>query len=847
MIRPVPRALRRRAAVHGCALALMIAAAPVPAYDWLQFNGDPAHSGNNRLEKAIDRNNVATLAQKFQATLPATADGAPVVLRAVNTPSGVRDLLFLTTRSGHLAALDAHTGASMWTKQYGPGNCKINNGGNPCYTTSSPAIDPNRRFVYGYGLDGYVHKYQVGDGTEVTTGGWPQLTTLKGFDEKASAALAFASSQGKTYLYVVHGGYPGDNGDYQGHVTAIDLGSGAQKVFNTMCSDQAVHFARLPAAPNCPTPRSAIWARPSVIYHAPLDRLYMVTGNGAYTGNTGGNHWSESVIALSPEGAGAGGKPLDVYTPTNFQTLDNVDADLGSTAPAILPVPANSSVQHLALQGGKDAKLRLVNLQDLSGQGGPGNVGGEVGAIINVAQGGQVVSQPAVWVNPADGATWAFVTTASGISAVKLAISAGGAPSIATQWSKAQGGGSPLVANGIVYYAGSNALRALDPVTGNTLWSTTGIGSIHWESPVVANGMLYVSDESAHVTAFAPSVVPTDADFDFTGKGDLVWRDNGNGSTQMWLMNGASFTSTATLLGDPNWTLANVGDFNGDDKGDLVWRNTATGATALWLMNGTAFVSGRTLLTDPNWSVTQVADFNDDGRSDLIWRNGATGATAMWLMNGATFASGRVLLTDPNWTLTHTGDFNGDGRADLLWRNGVTGATALWLMNGTTYLSGAVVLTDPNWAVMQVTDLDGDGRSDLVWRNAATGQTALWLLNGTSYAGGAIVMTNAAWSVVRTGDFDGDGRGDLVWRNAATGETAVWLMNGLAFGSGAIVNSVADLSVTNIGDFNGDGRSDLVWRNAVSGDTSMWLMNGAVPLSTTTINPGSSLSVVNPR
>ncbi len=45
--------------------------------------------------------------------------------------------------------------------------------------TTSPAIDPNGLYVYSYGLDGYVHKFQVGNGTEVTTGGWPVLTTKK--------------------------------------------------------------------------------------------------------------------------------------------------------------------------------------------------------------------------------------------------------------------------------------------------------------------------------------------------------------------------------------------------------------------------------------------------------------------------------------------------------------------------------------------------------------------------------------------------------------------------------------------------------------------------------------------
>ena len=484
-------------------LVLSLPSSAARAYDWLQFNGDPAHSGNNTFETTVDRSNVASLVFKFQVSLPAVADGAPVLLQSVSTASGVHDLLFVTTKAGHIAALDAQTGTQVWSRQYGAGACRINNGGSACYTTSSPALDSNRLHVYSYGLDGYVHRYQVGDGTEVTIGGWPQLATTKGFDEKGSSALAIASSQGSTFLYAVHGGYPGDNGDYQGHVTAIDLATGTQRVFNAMCSDQPLHFAHLPAAPACGATRSAIWARPGVVYAAGTDRIYVATGNGSFNADVGGDNWSETVFALRPDGSGAAGKPLDSYTPPNFQALDDADADLGSAAPAILPAPAGSSVQHLALQTGKDGKLRLLDLSNLNGQGAPGHTGGEIGAVSNVPQGGGVLPQPAVWINPADGATWAFVANGNGIAGLKLVIGSGDAPSLAEQWRSTQGGSSPLVANNLLYHAGPNALSALDPATGNTLWTTTQIAGVHWESPVVANGVLYMTDESARLTAFA--------------------------------------------------------------------------------------------------------------------------------------------------------------------------------------------------------------------------------------------------------------------------------------------------------------------------------------------------------
>src|SRR5262249_17583730 len=133
-----------------------LAALEVPAaagYDWLQFNGDAAHSGNNALELGLDRHNVAALAGKFQVALPAGADGAPVPLQAVAAASGVRDLLFVTTKAGHIVALDAGTGSIVWSRQFPANGCGINNGGTACYTTSSPAIDPNRQYIYSYGLD----------------------------------------------------------------------------------------------------------------------------------------------------------------------------------------------------------------------------------------------------------------------------------------------------------------------------------------------------------------------------------------------------------------------------------------------------------------------------------------------------------------------------------------------------------------------------------------------------------------------------------------------------------------------------------------------------------------------
>src|SRR6266516_1560304 len=151
---------------------------------WLQFGGGDGHSSNNTSETTLTASNVSSLHRVWQANLGDTADGAPVYLLNASTPSGNMSLVFATTRGGRIVAVNEATGAVVWSKTFGPGTCRINNGSTPCYTTSSPAIDPNRQYVYSYGLDGYVHRCQVADGTEVTGGGWPELASLKPFNEK---------------------------------------------------------------------------------------------------------------------------------------------------------------------------------------------------------------------------------------------------------------------------------------------------------------------------------------------------------------------------------------------------------------------------------------------------------------------------------------------------------------------------------------------------------------------------------------------------------------------------------------------------------------------------------------
>ena len=276
-------------------------------------------------------------------------------------------------------------------------------------------------------------------------------------------------------------------------MTAINLATGAQEVFNAACSDRAAHLQALGGgvAPTCATRQNAIWSRPGV----DLRRGYRPHFHGhgqRFNGTLGqfdGNHnWSESVIALHPDGSGGNGGQ-------RWQTARQLHAyrsrfarQRGSPTSAaphrrFFRCRRLPAVQHLAVQGGKDPTLRLLNLQNLSGQGGPGTRRRRSRDRSSTApQGGCVLSQPAVWVNSADGSsTWIFVVNGSGASGLRLNFDGSGNPSLSTQWQNGLSGTSPVVANSMVFFVGSSSIHALIP-SGTPLWSAARNGSTHWQS-----------------------------------------------------------------------------------------------------------------------------------------------------------------------------------------------------------------------------------------------------------------------------------------------------------------------------------------------------------------------------
>ena len=226
-----------------------------------------------------------------------------------------------------------------------------------------------------------------------------------------------------------------------------------------------------------PASDSAIWARSGAVIEPGSGRLLVATGNGPFNGAT---NWGDSVLELSPSAS----RLLHNWTPLDQARLDATDTDLGSTAPALVSVAG----YRLAVQGGKDGQLHLLNLNALNGTrgGAGGRLGGELQDIRSPG-GAQVFTAPAVWSH--GGRVYVFVADGSGTAAYTVRV--GGQPRLVTAWQNGSAGTSPVVAGGLLYvYDELNGrLNVYDPTGGQLLRSLPAAAG-HWSSPIVVGGRI---------------------------------------------------------------------------------------------------------------------------------------------------------------------------------------------------------------------------------------------------------------------------------------------------------------------------------------------------------------------
>ena len=427
----------------------------IPDGDWTRFDYGPQRSGVGPARTGITSANVSALRRRV-VRIDGVADSSPIQLHRVRVRGRVRDVVIVTTTYGRTIALDPATGAKLW--EYVPNGIRSYQGTSQI-TTASPVAGPDRAYVYSASPDGVIDKLQLSNGAAV----WSTRITFDPTREKVAGALNVSGS----FVVAVTGGYFGDAPTYQGHVVLIDRASGVVvHVFNSLCSDR--HQLIDPPS-SCPASDSAIWARSGAVVESGTGRLLVATGNGPFNGST---NWGNSVLELSPHATAL----LHSWTPVNEAQLSASDTDLGSTGPAVLP-------GKLAVQGGKDGRLALLDLNRLNGTtGGAGPLKGGALQTISAPGGGEVLTAPAVW--NTGSRTYVFVANDSGTAAYQLS-----GRRLHVAWQDGTPGTSPVLAGGLLYVYDEvdGTLRVLRPATGGTVAALPAAKG-HWNSPIVVGG-----------------------------------------------------------------------------------------------------------------------------------------------------------------------------------------------------------------------------------------------------------------------------------------------------------------------------------------------------------------------
>jgi hypothetical protein len=411
---------------------------PVFGYDAARHNSNPAST--------ITARNAATLKQ-VKVTLDGTVDSSPIY---------VGGKFVVTTTYGRTEALNPDTGRALW-RFTPPAYARV--AGSAQITNSSPAASSDRTAVYAAASDGRIRKLRLSDGKVL----WTTTITRDPTHEKITSSLNVS----RGLVIATTGGYIGDAPSYQGHVVTMSERTGRiAHVWNSLCSDR--HTLIVPRT--CASSDSAIWSRNGAAVDPSNGTLVVATGNAPWNGST---DWGDSTLVLSPDAS----RLLRHWTPTNQQQLNTSDADLGSTSPGLLD-------GGLAVQGGKDGKVRLLQLHRLPGVN--TRLGGEL-QTIPTPGGSGLFSVPAIWKGK-----WVFLSTDGGTAAWLLR---GGR--LHAIWSNGNGGTSPVIAGNLLYVAGSGSVRVYVPTSGKQV-ATLPSGAVHWQSPIVVNGHVAVAEGNAN-------------------------------------------------------------------------------------------------------------------------------------------------------------------------------------------------------------------------------------------------------------------------------------------------------------------------------------------------------------
>ncbi|GHI10443.1 hypothetical protein AQI88_30765 [Streptomyces cellostaticus] len=445
----------------------------------------------------------------------------------------------VATENNYVYGIDAITGKTKWTRQLGPAwptsavSCQ-----DPAPRTgitSTPVYDQSTNTVYLANKvnDGpdvqhpswYFHAMSASTGLE--RGGWPVKIQGTPTNSPGHPFNSFTAAQRPGLLLLngtVYAGFAShcDKGPFVGQVAGVKVSTRSLKLWSTEAGSS--------------TQEAGIWQSGGGLVSDGSGRIFFTTGNGSGTGASPGRgpgnqpkgHFGESVVRLGVNSDGSL-SARDFFSPTNNQTLDQGDTDLGSGGPVALPDSFGTTAHpHLLVQVGKDGRVFLLDRDNLGGMGqGPNGTDKPV-SMTGPFQG--VWGHPAVY-GGGNGYVYTVASSGNGFAplrALKFGVDSAGVPRLTSIGTSKEGFG---------YASGSPAVTSNGTVSGSALiwvvWSGTSPGGVGGELrvydavpvngtmhlrrsfpigtaskfmvPATDRGRVYVATRDGHLVAFGPA------------------------------------------------------------------------------------------------------------------------------------------------------------------------------------------------------------------------------------------------------------------------------------------------------------------------------------------------------
>ena len=325
---------RSISAVRQTLILLLIFPTPVPSADWPTFGHDPQRSGCTVEEDTLKPGNMAGLQLKWKVQLKneprsLTALTAPVVASEVTTPQGVKTMVYLAGSANTFFALDAQTGAVIWSRTFESHVLPKDEGMWLCPNgiNATPTIDRSKGVIYAIAVDGSLHGLDLGTG-KTRLG---PIQFVPPFSKNWSLNLI----DGIVYTSISQGCGGARSGIY-----SVDLRDPGRPVVRDLLVSTGGG--------------AGIWGRGGPVAAA-SGRIYASTGDGEFDPPQG--LFGSTFIAASPHDL----QVVDYFAPTNYKHVTQYDLDMAAASPAWF---AHRDFNLLA-GGGKEGVLYLLDADAL--------------------------------------------------------------------------------------------------------------------------------------------------------------------------------------------------------------------------------------------------------------------------------------------------------------------------------------------------------------------------------------------------------------------------------------------------------------------------------------------------